>query len=68
MARTRFGLFIMSKNTTAPTTEGVKDKEGSIGKNIAVKFSHVYMKYNEGGEDALEEVIDRVFKNFCVGK
>lgn len=44
------------ENTTAPTTEGVKDKDISIGKNIAVKFSHVYMKYNEGGEDALEDI------------
>ena len=27
------------------------------GKNgVAVRFSHVYMKYNEGGEDALEDI------------
>ncbi len=26
------------------------------GNNVAVKFSHVYMKYSEGGEDALEDI------------
>ena len=29
---------------------------GSEGASPAVKFSHVYMKYNEGGEDALEDI------------
>ena len=26
------------------------------GNNVAVEFSHVYMKYSEGGEDALEDI------------
>lgn len=29
---------------------------GSEGSSPAVKFSHVYMKYSEGGEDALEDI------------
>ncbi|MCR4624772.1 MAG: ABC transporter ATP-binding protein/permease [Lachnospiraceae bacterium] len=31
-------------------------EKNSNGKYSAVKFSHVYMKYNEGGEDALEDI------------
>jgi len=30
--------------------------EARIDTKAAVKFSHVYMKYNEGGEDALEDI------------
>ena len=35
-----------------------KETTGKSGKQdrAAVRFSHVYMKYNEGGEDALEDI------------
>ena len=33
-----------------------KKSEARIDTKAAVKFSHVYMKYNEGGEDALEDI------------
>ena len=33
-----------------------KKSEARIDIKAAVKFSHVYMKYNEGGEDALEDI------------
>ena len=33
------------------------EKSGKdISNNCAVRFEHVYMKYNEGGEDALEDI------------
>ena len=34
----------------------VRSDEAKIDTKAAVKFSHVYMKYNEGGEDALEDI------------
>lgn len=40
---------VKDKDDTAQIT--ASDKNG-----VAVRFSHVYMKYNEGGEDALEDI------------
>ncbi|MBP5532860.1 MAG: ABC transporter ATP-binding protein [Lachnospiraceae bacterium] len=34
----------------------VRSDGAKIDTKAAVKFSHVYMKYNEGGEDALEDI------------
>ncbi len=40
---------VSGQNNTGKITASAKS-------GVAVRFSHVYMKYNEGGEDALEDI------------
>lgn len=40
---------VSDQNNTGKITASAKN-------GVAVRFSHVYMKYNEGGEDALEDI------------
>ena len=40
---------VSDQNDTGKITASAKN-------GVAVRFSHVYMKYNEGGEDALEDI------------
>lgn len=48
---------VKDKEDSAVSGQNDTDKAAVSGKNgVAVRFSHVYMKYNEGGEDALEDI------------
>ena len=48
---------VKDKEDSAFSGQNDTDKAAVSGKNgVAVRFSHVYMKYNEGGEDALEDI------------
>ena len=48
---------VKDKEDSAVSGQNYTDKAAVSGKNgVAVRFSHVYMKYNEGGEDALEDI------------
>ncbi len=48
---------VKDKEDSAVSGQNFTDKAAVSGKNgVAVRFSHVYMKYNEGGEDALEDI------------
>ena len=51
---------VSTDDNTSSKTDAAVSQVSETGeneeKNIAVKFSHVYMKYNEGGEDALEDI------------
>jgi ABC-type multidrug transport system fused ATPase/permease subunit len=46
-------VFVVTEDEKEYPDESSKDGREN---NIAVSFSHVYMKYNEGGEDALEDI------------
>lgn len=48
---------VKDKEDSAVSGQNDTDKAAVSGKNaVAVRFCHVYMKYNEGGEDALEDI------------
>ena len=48
---------VKEKEASDVSGQNDTDKAAVSGKNgVAVRFSHVYMKYNEGGEDALEDI------------
>ena len=49
-------IGVRSDEQTENTDQAENKSEARIDTKAAVKFSHVYMKYNEGGEDALEDI------------
>ena len=48
---------VKEKEASDVSGQNDTDKAAASAKSgVAVRFSHVYMKYNEGGEDALEDI------------